>query len=291
MSRIPIYRLRQFVTPGGCYHAARTFYARGTTCPQHGHDFAEVFWVEQGRVDHQVNGHLQTLDTGGAVLIRPGDVHGLKAAAAGGFTITNVAFPAETWRFIQQRYFRSRAAWAQSQGRRPPTWTLAPGDLAMLASRVEHLSMASQGRLDLESFLLAMFQCLRDRQQNPSRSKTSCPWLSQAIARYRQQADLSGSPAHLASIAGCSVAHLNRIVRQEHGITTTELLNQLRLAKAAHLLRMTHQPITTLAMDCGFENLGYFYRCFTKQFHATPRRYRLAAQFPPQGLQPAHGKR
>jgi len=34
----------------------------------------------------------------------------------------------------------------------------------------------------------------------------------------------------------------------------------------------------TVGIECGFENLGYFYRCFKSRFGCTPRRYRLRAR-------------
>lgn len=274
MNAAPRYLLSRFVPPGGCFHLARTAYAPGQECPLHRHDFAELFWIERGEALHEVNGQAQVLEPGHLLLIRPDDAHLLRTRRGGGFVLVNVAFASEVIDFIRDRYFDGRANWPGAGDALPARWALAPSAVPQLADRVERLSMARQSRLDLECFLLRVFQMLRDLDSGGVRPS----WLAQACERFSQRPILSGGPARLAQIAGCSVAHLNRVVRQAYGMTSTELINQLRLERAAHRLRMSDDPIARVALDCGYDNLGYFYRRFTRRFHATPRRYRLASQ-------------
>jgi len=82
----------------------------------------------------------------------------------------------------------------------------------------------------------------------------------------------------MAELCGRSVEHLNRTVRQHFDCTTTQLINRLRLDRAARLLRLTNTPIAAVALDCGFDNLGYFYRRFGERFNQTPRAFRQKAQ-------------
>lgn len=282
MPPVPRYRLGRFIPRGGCYHIARTAYTRRDTCALHRHDFAEVFWVERGQALHHVNGRRQVLDAGSVVLIRPDDAHALRAATAGGFTLVNVAFSARTVDFIRQRYFDDSPTWIGAGGATPATWTLPPAAVPTLAERAERLSMASQHRLDLECFLLRLFQLLRD-SDGGAVGGARPDWLGQAVARFTDREDFTGGPTSLAEDAGCTVAHLNRVVRHHYGVTTTELINQVRLERAAHRLRMRDDPIAQVALACGFDNLGYFYRRFTQRFGVTPRRYRLAGQAPMRG--------
>jgi AraC-like DNA-binding protein/quercetin dioxygenase-like cupin family protein len=296
MPRIPRYRLRRFVEPGGYFHLARVTYPRGQVCAVHRHDFAEVFWIERGQATHLINGRRQTLDAGDVVLIRPDDAHGFRSPRPSGFVLVNVAFERSVIDFIRARYFKDYPAWPGAGDAMPATWTLPPAAVPLLAERAERLSMARQSQLDLECFLLRLLQLLRDAtlveshgvansEGDTSRGGTSGGggrpvWLGQALTRFTDRAVLDGNAADLARIAGCSTAHLNRVVRHSYGVTTTDLINRLRLERAAHRLRMSDDPITRVALDCGFENLGYFYRCFTRHFRTTPRRHRMAGLAP-----------
>ena len=40
-------------------------------------------------------------------------------------------------------------------------------------------------------------------------------------------------------------------------------------------LATSDEPITSIALDCGLENLGHFYRLFHARYGSTPRGYRL----------------
>lgn len=290
LRRVRRLRLRDLAPRGGCFHLARAEYPRGASCAVHRHDFAEVFWIERGRALHLIGRQRRPIDAGTVVLIRPDDAHGLRSTVRGGFTLVNVAFERQTLDFLRDRYFDRDPRWFAAGGAMPACWSLPPSLVPALAERVERLSMARQSRLDLECFLLRLFQMLRDATPaaghadpaaDPARSGAGTPdWLAQTITRFTQRPELHGGAWDLAALAGCSVAHLNRVVRHHYGLTTTGLINQIRLEHAARGLRMSPEPIARIALRCGYQNLGYFYRCFTRRFGKTPRHYRLAGQTP-----------
>jgi len=55
-----------------------------------------------------------------------------------------------------------------------------------------------------------------------------------------------------------------------------------RISDAARKLSSTSMPIKDIASECGFADLGHFYRVFEKHFKSTPLSYRKR-RFP--GLQ------
>jgi AraC family L-rhamnose operon transcriptional activator RhaR/AraC family L-rhamnose operon regulatory protein RhaS len=48
----------------------------------------------------------------------------------------------------------------------------------------------------------------------------------------------------------------------------------IRIQKAAELLKSTERTITDIAFDCGFSDSNYFARCFRKIMDQTPNEYR-----------------
>jgi len=270
-----LLRLDRFVGPDEQFHLARCDYAPGRRVGMHRHDFTELFWVIAGRGRHQVNGVDQKLATGMVVLVRPDDCHALAAGAGERFAIFNLAFRTETARFLQTRYFGGEA-WPWTGGATPATYRLDRPSLERWNRDAHRLADAPQTRLALEAFLLGAIESLTDPA--PAGAAGPPDWLTRAIHDMDQPDKLREGARALARLADRSAEHVNRTVRRCYDCTATELVNDLRLNRAARLLRMTDLAIPDVAARAGYDNLGYFYRRFARRYETTPRRFRLDAQ-------------
>jgi AraC-like DNA-binding protein len=85
---------------------------------------------------------------------------------------------------------------------------------------------------------------------------------------------LSLSVGELAGKFGCSKRHLNRLFHQHFGISVAALRMEMRLLKAASLLRNPDTKIINVAEECGFNHLGLFNTCFKRRFGASPGQWR-----------------
>lgn len=77
-----------------------------------------------------------------------------------------------------------------------------------------------------------------------------------------------------------SPSHFSTLIRREAGATFTELLNRMRIDRAAEMLVRTDKPIAAIALECGFRDQSYFTKVFKRYRNTTPRRYRREAQRP-----------
>ncbi len=275
---MPRFRLENFLSPAHRVHVARNAFAPGQRSGvEHHHDFAELFWVESGRGTHRVNGLSQELGSGVVTFIRPRDRHILQAGAREPLVFTNVAFAAETLEALRRRYFSGgKRTWPWRPGRLPWSFLLEAEGIAHLSRRARLLQGGLQDPLELDAFLLDVFRHLRRQGQE---SLPGIPqWLSQAMERFSRLEDLSAGPGTLSALAGKSPEHVNRTLKELFGVTATQYIHEVRLNRASHLLRMTDRPIASVALDCGYENLGYFYRRFVGKFGLAPRKYRLAGR-------------
>ncbi len=82
------------------------------------------------------------------------------------------------------------------------------------------------------------------------------------------------SVAEMAKRCGCSRRHLSRLVREHFGSALVSVRTELRLDKAADLLRSADRKIIDVAMDCGFTHLGLFTTKFRERFGMTPGQWR-----------------
>lgn len=68
--------------------------------------------------------------------------------------------------------------------------------------------------------------------------------------------------------------HLSREYKKLFGITLGNDLTMKRISHAKSLLRFTSDSIESIAVQCGFQNAGYFIKVFKKSENMTPLEYR-----------------
>lgn len=264
------YRYTKLATAGAC-HVARVVYRPGDRLPVHTHDFLEVFWLEAGLATHLIGGAKQKLTAGQVVFIRPDDAHGF--AGRDRFTLVNVALPRASGRALEKRY--DTRYWLQSSPLPHTAAVAGRADLAELGKAAERLALNVESPRRRDAFLLNLFEMLeRGDASAKQESTTDSPsWLRRALQPFSDEELREGWPA-LVRRADRTREHLGRSLRQHHGTSPTAWINDRRLDRAAYLLRMSDTPILNIALDVGFDHLGYFYRKFKDRFATTPRRYR-----------------
>lgn len=107
----------------------------------------------------------------------------------------------------------------------------------------------------------------RDRR----RSVEAAGWLDD---HSHEAVDLEAT----ASAVGLSSFYFLRTFSQVLGVTPHQYLIACRLRRAARLLTETSLPVTTIALDVGFNDLSNFVRTFHRAAGASPRAFRNAAK-------------
>ena len=74
---------------------------------------------------------------------------------------------------------------------------------------------------------------------------------------------------------GCSHFYLSRIFSAQTGRTITQCLRQLRMEKAAELLRSREFNVTEVALEVGYNSLSHFSAAFHETFGCCPGLYPL----------------
>ena len=75
---------------------------------------------------------------------------------------------------------------------------------------------------------------------------------------------------------GCSSFYLSRIFSQQMGKTISQFIRQLRMEKAAELLRVGKLNVTQVAMEVGYASSSHFSVAFHETFGCCPGLYPLA---------------
>ena len=86
------------------------------------------------------------------------------------------------------------------------------------------------------------------------------------------------SLAELAFLANRSESTFKRDFKKRYGESPARYFKRRKLEKSAELLVGSHQPISSIAWQCGFENTAHFSTSFNAHFGKSPRDYRGSIQ-------------
>ncbi|MGH9594202.1 MAG: helix-turn-helix transcriptional regulator, partial [Bryobacteraceae bacterium] len=97
--------------------------------------------------------------------------------------------------------------------------------------------------------------------------------VEKVIALLRK--DLSNAPCleDIGRVVGCSPFHLSRTFSAATGCTIPQYIRQLRMERAAELLRSAKFNVTEAAMEVGYSSLSHFSQAFHETFGCCPGLY------------------
>ena len=101
--------------------------------------------------------------------------------------------------------------------------------------------------------------------------------LSAALAHIRDHLDGSLKLGDVARKAGLSDWQFDQRLRSLFGVSAAQYITRARIDFALSRLRGTSDPISQIALDCGYADQTSFTRQFRKSVGLTPHAYR--AQF------------
>jgi AraC family transcriptional regulator len=93
---------------------------------------------------------------------------------------------------------------------------------------------------------------------------------------------LNLSSEHIGSLLGLSETRIFRLFSAQVGKTLRRHLLEVKMARAAALLKDGVLPIKTIASNCGYSLLSNFYRDFKSVYGTSPMQMRLMLM----GIQP-----
>lgn len=95
-----------------------------------------------------------------------------------------------------------------------------------------------------------------------------------SIIRYIESNYLTCTQESVAEFFNISRNYVSILLKKHLGISYINLIQNLKLEYAAHLLVNTSQPVTEIANLTGYENISFFYKKFEKKYGCSPKTYR-----------------
>jgi AraC-like DNA-binding protein len=104
------------------------------------------------------------------------------------------------------------------------------------------------------------------------------PGISRALdfieRRYAEPITLSDA-ARAASYSRC---HFSKVFKEQLGVCFVGYLSRLRVRRAAELLARTDMPVTSIALEVGFNDLSHFERVFRAIHRQPPSKFRAKSK-------------
>lgn len=109
--------------------------------------------------------------------------------------------------------------------------------------------------------------------------KQSAPdMLSLALQFMAEHCCENISRDEAAGAAHMSPSHFSRYFRKHLGQSFTEVLNQMRIDRAADMLANSHRDLKMIALETGFPDQSYFTKVFQRHRGTTPAEFRRQAR-------------
>ncbi|APX18099.1 hypothetical protein BWR17_19665 (plasmid) [Phaeobacter inhibens] len=116
------------------------------------------------------------------------------------------------------------------------------------------------------------------RADVPMSARISHPKVATALAAMEQNIEYPLALVELARRAAVSIRQLERLFRKNLEITPRQAYMRLRLQRAYLLLIQTAIGLPEIALACGFQTTGHFYKCFRVEYGASPTQIRTGRQ-------------
>lgn len=266
----------------------RTVVEKGEPCALylHCHSEAELFYLEQGAVDFQVEGRSFSLEAGEGIFIPPAQIHSAVNRTDPAAVCCHRAVVFDLKLLEQSLPPRCQNYFAPLQLRRPdcifPITADQPDNarLLMLLPAIFSLQEPELERyeLSLMGSLLLCWQELYNLCFSGLNADSSGSALQDEIRKTLDFLQHNfANPVTLAELskqAGFSESYFCHNFKSCTGYTPFAYLNRLRIVKSCELLAQTDKKITEIASLCGFNNVSYFNRTFYKMTGASPSAYR-----------------
>ena len=266
-----VLRIEDARSPGEHHHIAVTVVPAGETTYEHAHRFFEMFLVEDGHGSHVCNGAALPLERGSLAWVRPEDRH-FFATSTSHLRFINLSLRAGWWAKMQATLLAAAASRAHfGQGGQV---LLADGDFEDCLKAFRTVSNEPQGRpLALTRAVATILDhYVAARSAGTARQRPPA-WLAAWLRDLQDEASLAKPLSFWQARSGVSAEHFARSCRAHLGRTPTELLNAARIQWVQRQLLERRETVINLALDAGYNNLGYFYRCFRKAAGATPNQW------------------
>lgn len=251
----------------------------------HWHDETELVFFNEGKFIVNINMKKYEIDAPALMIINSGDIHSIYSKevctqSAVVFNLKMLSF--EYFDGIQYQIIRP----LMEKKMKFPLFVFSEDDIFMEIEKIYMKIINESGCVELSSFIRVksyLYQMIAllyenkrfyysdDIRQGDTYKRAN---VKKVLTYIHDNFGHKISANELAKLLGMNLQYFSRYFKKLTGKTPTGYINEIRIEKASEFLSQSDRKIIDIAMSCGYENMGYFIKCFKNQKHMTPSEFR-----------------
>ncbi|CAG7638049.1 helix-turn-helix domain-containing protein [Paenibacillus allorhizosphaerae] len=291
-----VKKLKDYIKEEGLFWIQRSSHERHNTPPEHVHEFIELVYVVNGKGLHKIGEVTYPIHAGDIYVVPIGEPHVYRVEEGSGLEIINCMFmpqfvragltdqpsvsglPYLTPMFKEHEPFTSVLSLSSRE---------SSAMLALLEDLLHEMKheppgylVVARNKLTEILILLSRFSQRRAGTEpiSPTRSIGNEIVVRKIGTYLERYFALKITVSDLAQQFNLSQRHIIRIFKQETGVSITEMLHQIRIERAKHLLLESNRSVEAIAIAVGFADSSFFSRLFARKEGCTPGMFRKRAQ-------------
>jgi AraC family transcriptional regulator len=229
------------------------------------HEAYELAWVETGHLEYRVGRRRFTADEGSVIVVPAGVEHATSITQ--GTRAVSMHLSPQLVRGVAE------ALGPEYRRRQIDAGIAAAGErMVRLGSLLEQEASGGPSS-DLAAGALAealATQLVRGAPERLSRAREHDPRILRAVQLAEDVRGEEIDVDDMARAAGMSRYHFSRLFKQVVGTSPYRYLLEVKLARAAELLRRRRLSVTEAAVEAGFSDFGRFAAHFRRSFGCRP---------------------
>ena len=247
----------------------------GYSFPLHSHDnHWEFVYCEEGAFEHYINGNMIKQSEGELFFIRESDTHSLRGK---NFKYHNIAFSGAWIENLKSFLGNDLLEQSVLNSAVLPVITIPVNERNIILKRIGSLLGDRRNPaqiLEFSHFLFYIFDSLLVGRKEDSYPENLPLWIQELIRFINNREEFIPDLNEVIERSCKCAEHVSRSFRKYLKKTPSTYLKEVRLKKAAELLRNTNFSVKEVCYHSSYENANYFHKQFREFYGMTPAEYR-----------------